>query len=130
MTKERVVITGLGPVSAVGTGKDEFWQGIVSGKSGVKLVQRIPEKLRPSCKIAAEMYDFDPSVYMDHKAVRRTDRFIQFAIAASKLALTDSGLRLLCLRAMAIALAAPSPSVHGATISKASPVLPKPVISA
>jgi 3-oxoacyl-[acyl-carrier-protein] synthase II len=94
MTKERVVITGLGPVSAVGTGKDEFWQGIVSGKSGVKLVQRIPEKLRPSCKIAAEMYDFDPSVYMDHKAVRRTDRFIQFAIAASKLALTDSGLDL------------------------------------
>lgn len=94
MTKERVVVTGIGPISAVGTGKDDFWQGIVSGRSGVKLVQRIPEKLRPSCKIAAEMLDFDPSQYMDHKAVKRTDRFIQFAIAASKLALADSKLDL------------------------------------
>jgi 3-oxoacyl-[acyl-carrier-protein] synthase II len=56
MTKERVVVTGLGPISAVGTGKEQFWDGIVNGRSGVKLVQRIPEKLRPSCKIAAEMY--------------------------------------------------------------------------
>lgn len=94
MTKERVVITGLGPVSAVGVGKDEFWKGIVSGKSGVKPVVRIAEKLRPSCKIAAEMYDFEPAQFMDNKAVRRTDRFIQFAIAASKLALADSGLDL------------------------------------
>ncbi|HNG75866.1 MAG TPA: beta-ketoacyl synthase N-terminal-like domain-containing protein, partial [Candidatus Obscuribacter sp.] len=94
MTKERVVVTGIGPISAVGTGKDDFWQGIVSGRSGVKLVQRIPEKLRPSCKIAAEMLDFDPSQYMDHKAVKRSDRFIQFAIAASKLALADSKLDL------------------------------------
>lgn len=94
MTKERVVITGIGPISAVGVGKEEFWDGIVSGKSGVKLVQRIPEKLRPSCKIAAEMYDFDPLKYMDHKTAKRTDRFIQFAIAASKLALEDSKLDL------------------------------------
>lgn len=94
MTKERVVVTGLGPISAVGTGKEQFWEGIVNGRSGVKLVQRIPEKLRPSCKIAAEMYDFDPSQYMDHKAVKRTDRFIQFAIAASKLAVADSKLDL------------------------------------
>lgn len=94
MTKERVVVTGLGPISAVGTGKEQFWDGIVNGRSGVKLVQRIPEKLRPSCKIAAEMLDFDPLQYMDHKAVKRTDRFIQFAIAASKLALADSKLDL------------------------------------
>jgi 3-oxoacyl-[acyl-carrier-protein] synthase II len=93
MTKERVVVTGLGPISAVGTGKEQFWDGIVNGRSGVKLVQRIPEKLRPSCKIAAEMLDFDPLQYMDHKAVKRTDRFIQFAIAASKLALADSEAR-------------------------------------
>ncbi len=94
MTKERVVVTGLGPISSVGTGKEQFWDGIVNGRSGVKLVQRIPEKLRPSCKIAAEMYDFDPSKYMDFRAVKRTDRFIQFAIAASKLAVEDSKLDL------------------------------------
>lgn len=94
MTKERVVVTGIGPISAVGTGKADFWEGITSGRSGVKLVQRIPEKLRPACKIAAEMYDFDPLKFMDHKAAKRTDRFIQFAIAASKLALEDSKLDL------------------------------------
>jgi len=94
MTKERVVVTGLGPISSVGTGKEQFWEGIVNGRSGVGLVQRIPEKHRPSCKIAAEMYDFDPSKYMDFRAVKRTDRFIQFAIAASKLAVEDSKLDL------------------------------------
>ncbi|MBX9940459.1 MAG: beta-ketoacyl-ACP synthase II [Candidatus Obscuribacterales bacterium] len=92
MTKERVVVTGLGVVSAVGVGIQDFWQGIVQGKSGVKLVQRIPVELRPSCKIAAEMLDFDPSKFMDHKAVKRTDRFIQFAIAAAKLAVEDAKL--------------------------------------
>lgn len=92
MTKERVVVTGLGVVSAVGVGIQDFWQGIVQGRSGVKLVQRIPVELRPSCKIAAEMLDFDPAQFMDHKAVKRTDRFIQFAIAAAKLAVEDAKL--------------------------------------
>jgi beta-ketoacyl-acyl-carrier-protein synthase II len=92
MLKERVVVTGLGPVSSVGVGAEDFWQGIVSGRSGVKPVKRIPEHLRPSCKIAAEMYDFDPLQYMDHKAAKRTDRFIQLAIASSKLACENAKL--------------------------------------
>lgn len=92
MPKERVVVTGLGTVSSVGIGKDEFWNGIISGRSGVKRVTRIAEKLQPACKIAAEITDFDPRQYLDNKQIKRTDRFIQLAIAASRLAVTDAKL--------------------------------------
>jgi 3-oxoacyl-[acyl-carrier-protein] synthase II len=92
MSNERVVVTGLGPVSSVGLGLDEFWQGIVTGRSGVKRIESIPPDQQPASKIAAEITKFDPSKFMDAKAVRRTDRFIQFAIAASKLAAQDAAL--------------------------------------
>ena len=92
MTKERVVVTGIGPVCAVGIGKDAFWDGIVNGRSGVKLVTRIPEKLQGSCKIAAEMTDFDVTKFLDPKQARRTDKFIQYAIAGAKLAAEDAKL--------------------------------------
>lgn len=92
MTKERVVVTGIGPVCAVGIGKDAFWKGIVNGRSGVKTVTRIPEKLQGPCKIAAEMTDFDVTKFLDPKQARRTDRFIQYAIAGAKLAAEDANL--------------------------------------
>jgi 3-oxoacyl-[acyl-carrier-protein] synthase II len=92
MSKERVVITGLGPVSSVGLGRHEFWQGIINGRSGVKRIERLPLAQQPACKIAAEITDFDPTKFMDSKAIRRTDRFIQFAIAASLLAKEDAKL--------------------------------------
>lgn len=92
MTKERVVVTGIGPVCAVGIGKDAFWDGIVNGRSGVKLVTRIPEKLQGPCKIAAEMTDFDVTKFLDAKQARRTDKFIQYAIAGAKLAADDAKL--------------------------------------
>ena len=92
MTKERVVVTGIGPVCAVGIGKDAFWDGIVNGRSGVKLVTRIPEKLQGACKIAAEMSDFDVTKFLDPKQARRTDKFIQYAIAGAKLAAEDAKL--------------------------------------
>jgi len=92
MTKERVVVTGIGPVCAVGIGKDAFWDGIVNGRSGVKPVTRIPEKLQGPCRIAAEMDDFDATKYMDPKQIRRTDRFIQYAVAAARLAVEDAKL--------------------------------------
>jgi beta-ketoacyl-acyl-carrier-protein synthase II len=92
MVNKRVVITGIGPVSSVGIGKDSFWNGIINGRSGVKLVTRVPEELRSSCKIAAEITDFEPSKYLDPKQVKRSDRFIQFAVAASKLAVEDAKL--------------------------------------
>lgn len=92
MAVERVVITGIGTVSSVGIGKDEFWQGIVAGRSGVKRVTRIPENQQPASKIAAEITDFDPSKWMEPKQIKRTDRFIQLAIAASALAAEDANL--------------------------------------
>lgn len=92
MVAERVVITGIGTVSSVGIGKDEFWKGIVQGRSGVKRVSRIPESQQPASKIAAEITDFDPSKWMEPKQVKRTDRFIQLAIAASYLAAEDAKL--------------------------------------
>ncbi|HEY9732775.1 MAG TPA: beta-ketoacyl-ACP synthase II [Drouetiella sp.] len=94
MTKERVVVTGIGAVSAVGTGIEEFWNGIVQGRSGVKRVTtaRVKEEMQSACKIAAEIVDFDPSKYLEPKQVRRTDRFIQFAVAAAQLAVDDAKL--------------------------------------
>lgn len=92
MTKERVVITGIGPVCAVGIGKDVFWDALVNGKSGVKTVTRIPEHLTGACRIAAEMDNFDPSKFLEPKQIRRTDKFIQYAIAAAKLAAEDAKL--------------------------------------
>lgn len=94
MTKERVVVTGIGAVSPNGIGKDQFWQNIISGKSGIKPITSIPSEMQSACKIAGEIPDFDPNNYMDPKSVRRTDRFIQFAIAASHMALADSKLDL------------------------------------
>jgi beta-ketoacyl-acyl-carrier-protein synthase II len=94
MPKERVVVTGLGPLSSVGTGKEPFWQGIVNGRSGVKRITRFPEAQQPASKIAAEITDFDVSKYLEPKQIKRTDRFIQYAVAASKLALIDAKLDL------------------------------------
>lgn len=94
MTKERVVVTGIGTVSSVGTGIEQFWNGIVEGRSGVKRVTtaRVKEEMQSACKIAAEIVDFDPSKYLEPKQVRRTDRFIQFAVAAAQLAVDDAKL--------------------------------------
>ena len=90
--RNRVVITGIGPISSVGIGKDKFWQGIVSGRSGVKRIERIPLDQQPASKIAAEITDFDPLQYLEVKQAKRTDRFIQFAVAASRLAVADAKL--------------------------------------
>src|SRR5271154_3434568 len=94
MPKERVVVTGLGPLSSVGIGKEPFWQGIVAGRSGVKRITRFAEAQQPATKIAAEITDFDASKYLEPKQIKRTDRFIQYAVAASRLALADSKLDL------------------------------------
>lgn len=92
MNKERVVVTGIGAVTPVGIGKEKFWQSIVSGKSGIKKITRIAEEYQSACRIAGEVTDFDASPYLDAKQQRRTDRFIQFAVAASKLAVEDASL--------------------------------------
>ncbi|MCL5071323.1 MAG: beta-ketoacyl-ACP synthase II [Actinobacteria bacterium] len=91
--ERRVVITGMGVVTSVGTGIGQFWNNIISGKSGVSRIETFDvEKI--ASKIAAQIKDFDPRNFMDAKAVKRMDRFAQFAVAATVLALEDSGLKI------------------------------------
>ena len=89
--KRRVVITGLGPVTPIGIGKDAFWKGIKNGKRGCSEITLFdPEE--GQCKIAAEVQDFDPYDHLPAKNMRRMDRFTQFAVAACRLAAEDAGL--------------------------------------
>jgi 3-oxoacyl-[acyl-carrier-protein] synthase II len=88
---KRVVITGLGAVSPVGLDVASTWDALIAGKSGVNHISLF----NPSdqeVRIAAEVKDFDPTVAMDRKEVRRNDRFVQFAVVAAHEALRNSGL--------------------------------------
>lgn len=87
--RRRVVITGIGPVTPVGTGVDEFWEGLRSGRNGIRTITRFPIDDLP-VSLAGEV-DFDPTRWLDPKEARRTDRFTQFAIASAKLAWDDAG---------------------------------------
>jgi 3-oxoacyl-[acyl-carrier-protein] synthase II len=91
--KKRVVITGLGAISPVGNTAAEFWQALLAGKSGIGLITRF-DASEYDAKIAGEVKDFEPTAFIDKKEARRMDRFTQFAIAAAKMALDDSGIDL------------------------------------
>ena len=86
---KRVVITGLGAITPIGIGRDEYWNALISGKSGIGKITRFDTSEFTS-KIGAEVKDFEASDYMDTKESRRMDRFSQFAVAATKLAFEDS----------------------------------------
>ena len=89
----RVVITGLGMVTPIGTGVDDFYQGLVSGRNGVsRLTYFDPSEY--ASQMAAEVGGFDPEAFMDAKKRKSMDRFAQFSFAASGLALEDSMLDL------------------------------------
>ena len=91
---ERVVITGIGIVSALGQGVEPFWKNLLAGKSGISPVTFFGAKLQSACKIAGEIHDFTPTDYMEAKQAKRMDRFIQFAVAASNMAVKDANLDL------------------------------------
>jgi 3-oxoacyl-[acyl-carrier-protein] synthase II len=86
----RVAVTGVGVVSPIGTGKDAFWNALMEGRSGVQRIASF-DPTSFDCQIAAEVTDFDPTAYLDRKEVRRNDRFVHLAIAATRLALDDAG---------------------------------------
>ena len=88
--RPRVVITGIGPVTPIGTGVEEFWTGLVEGRNGVRAISRFPTD-DLTVKVAGDVHDFDPSAWLDPKEIRRTDRFSHYAIAAAKLAWEDAG---------------------------------------
>ncbi|HOP92298.1 MAG TPA: beta-ketoacyl-ACP synthase II [Acetivibrio thermocellus] len=91
--KRRVVVTGLGVVSALGTEIDEFWNAIKEGKCGITMVTKFDASNMPT-KVAAEIKDFDPTKYIDKKEAKRMDPYCQYAMAASKMAVEMSGLDL------------------------------------
>ena len=91
--KKRVVITGLGCITPVGTGKDDFWVNIKSGVSGIDKITRF-DYTNYQTQIAGEVKDFTPEDYISKKELKKMDRFTQFAMVASKLAVADSELDL------------------------------------
>lgn len=87
----RVWVTGVGVLTAAGTGRERFWAGLQQGLSPVKRIDRFdPAPFRS--QVAAQVDDFVPTDYMDARSARQTDRFSQFALAAGRLALEDARL--------------------------------------
>jgi len=91
--KNRVVITGLGPVTPVGIGKNNFWQSLIQGKCGIDRISYFDTEKYPT-KIAAEVKDFNYTNYISVKEANRMDKSTQFSIVAAMLALEDSKLKI------------------------------------
>ena len=91
--KNRVVITGLGPVTPIGIGKNNFWQSLIQGKCGIDRISYFDIEKYPT-KIAAEVKDFDYTNYISIKEANRMDKSTQFSIVAAMLALEDSKLKI------------------------------------
>ncbi len=89
----RAVITGMGVVSPLGNGLDEFWDNLMAGKSGIGRLDRFDTTDLPT-KVAAVVKDFEPTDWVSKKESRHMDRFAQFAIAAAKMAVQDAKLDL------------------------------------
>lgn len=87
----RVVITGMGAVTSLGMGADSLWQAIANGKSGISRIERIDVADLPT-QVAAEIKAFDAGAFMDRKEAKRMDRFAQYAVAATRLALEEARL--------------------------------------
>src|SRR5213592_2001378 len=93
VSKRRVVITGIGPITPIGTSRDAFWSGLQQQKSAVRSISRFdPSEFRSHN--AAEINDFVPTDHLDHKRAKRLDRFAQFSVVASQMALDDANLDL------------------------------------
>lgn len=86
----RVVVTGVGLVTPLGTGVEKSWQNICSGVSGVDLITRFDTSEYP-VKIAAEVKDFQPEDFFEKKAIKHLDLFVQYGLAAAQMAMKDSG---------------------------------------
>ena len=94
MTK-RVVVTGVGLVTPLGTGTDKSWQNLVAGKSGIARISHFDaEEVGMACTIAGEVNDFDVTAFINKKDARKMDRFIHFGVAAADIALKQSGLEI------------------------------------
>src|SRR6202035_2690667 len=89
LEKRRVVITGLGAVTPLGNSTESFWEGLVTGRSGVGPTQAF-DASKLTTRIAAEIKDFDPDALIGRREARRMDRYAQFAVVAAREAIADS----------------------------------------
>ena len=92
MAQRRVVVTGVGLISSVGTGTEEVWSALLRGESGIGPITQFDAK-EYAARIAGEVKNFDPLDYVDKKEVKKMGRFIQFAIAASEFAVKSAQLQ-------------------------------------
>ena len=90
----RVVVTGMGTVNPLGKTLDEYWDGLIEGRSAARTVDGAYSTEKLATKFACEVPAFDPTQYMDRKTAQRMARFSQMAVAASGMALADSGIDL------------------------------------
>ena len=93
MLRKRVVITGIGVVSPIGIGKEEYWEALTNGKPGISKITLFDASQFPT-QIAGEVKNFQPEKFMDLKVAKKLSRASQFAIACVKQALEDSHLEL------------------------------------
>ncbi|KIH77383.1 3-oxoacyl-[acyl-carrier-protein] synthase II [Geoalkalibacter ferrihydriticus] len=89
----RVVVTGIGIVSPLGTGIEKNWQALAEGRSGIDRITRFDASELPT-QIAGEVRDFNPEDYIEKKEIKKMDLFIQYAVGAADMALRDSGLEI------------------------------------
>ncbi|MEI7575996.1 MAG: beta-ketoacyl-ACP synthase II [Armatimonadota bacterium] len=90
----RVVVTGVGAVTPLGTGVDVFWPKVIAGESGIRRIQQMENLELYSCQIAGEIPDFEATDWVDKKDARRMDPFLLYAIAAATMALKDANVTL------------------------------------
>jgi 3-oxoacyl-[acyl-carrier-protein] synthase II len=88
----RVVVTGIGVVTPLGTGLEKTWKGICAGESGIARITKFDPSAYP-CQIAAEVKDFDPATFIEKKEIKKMDIFIHYAVGASQMAVDDAGLK-------------------------------------
>lgn len=91
MGRRRIVVTGMGVVTPLGSTVDQFWSHLIAGKSGIDFVTKVNKDDFPA-KVAGEVKDFDPLLYMDKKESKRMDLFTQYAVGAAKMAVEDAKL--------------------------------------
>ncbi len=90
--KRRVVVTGLGLITPLGTGVEKTWTALCAGKSGVRRITRF-DPSKHACQIAGEVTDFNPADYIEKKEIKKMDTFIHYAVGASQMAVDDAGLK-------------------------------------
>ncbi len=90
--KRRVVVTGLGLITPLGSGVEKTWNALCAGKSGIRRITKF-DPSGHACQIAGEVTDFDPADYIEKKEIKKMDTFIHYAVAASQMAVDDAGFK-------------------------------------